>query len=230
MIKALARGKFSYPLFITSVLFSLGMFSIENFATLELIRPVIIWAALDKYRGKKQSKNLIWKTFLYWLPYLLIFIAFLGWRIVVFKFPTYKPSFINDILSNPVPSLASLILRIPQDLITVLIRAWSDSFSIPILSDFGLAATYLFYVLSGFTMLLGSVAFNIKFINRRSKPQIIEKEGTAGAYILAGLALFLLAGLIPWALDLPVAIEFAWDRMTIAFIPAVALIISGLLR
>jgi hypothetical protein len=42
--------------------------------------------------------------------------------------------------------------------------------------------------------------------------------------LLSGILLLLLAGSIVWVLEMPLKIEFAWDRMTLAFIPGIAIL------
>ncbi len=54
MIKAAKAGKINFFTYGLSVLGSLQMFSIENFATLELIRPFLLWMILDKNGSDKK--------------------------------------------------------------------------------------------------------------------------------------------------------------------------------
>ncbi len=62
-------------------------------------------------------------------------------------------------------------------------------------------------------------------INKNSDERIIHDF----SILAGGIILFLLAGIIIWVLDLPLEVEFAWDRMTLAFIPAAAILVGAIL-
>ena len=225
MIKAVKAGRINFLTYGLSVLGSLQMFSIENFATLELIRPFLLWMILDKNGSYK--KYSLKKTFLLWLPYLIIFISFLIWRVLIFKFPTYQPDLLGNLIQSPNQSLPALISRIPKDFFTVTYGAWSKSFSIPQVSNFGKSATLLFWILTFFSLVI-SYFFASNFAKENTTG--ISDQNTKYLIPLAGIILFLLAGSIVWVLGLPLEIKFAWDRMTLAFIPAVAILAGALLN
>ncbi|MDK2981322.1 MAG: hypothetical protein PWQ55_1669 [Chloroflexota bacterium] len=220
MLHNARRKKFSWPLAILSYVGALGMFSIENFATLEMLRPVLLWILLKpKYEDTKDLIKAILKN---WLPYLLIFGAFMFWRVFIFKFPTYEPDLLDGYQTSPTSILATLFSRIPRDFIMVTLKAWLDSFHIPTVSEFGTSATYLFWALSAAGALVTALFLALIQVDRPETPPTRKKN--LWEWLLVGLFLYLLAGSIVWVLDLPLEIEFAWDRMTLAFIPAIALL------
>jgi hypothetical protein len=124
--------------------------------------------------------------------------------------------------SSPTSILATLFSRIPKDFLTVTVKAWLDSFRIPKVSDFGTSATYLFWALTAAGALLSALFLglldNDKPVERNTQKKHLWE------WLIVGLFLYCLAGSIVWVLDLPLEIEFAWDRMTLAFIPGVALL------
>ena len=220
MLQNAKREKFNWPLALVSYVGALGMFSIENFATLEMLRPVLLWIMLKpKFKDFKALIKAILKQ---WLPFLLIFGAFMFWRVFIFKFPTYEPDLLEGYQSSPTSILVTLFSRIPKDFITVTVKAWLDSFSIPKVSDFGSSATYLFWVLTAAGALLSAL-----FLSLLGNDKPVEKatqKKHLWEWVVVGLFLYCLAGSIVWVLDMPLEIEFAWDRMTLAFIPGVALL------
>jgi hypothetical protein len=225
MIKAARTEKVNLVLFIISILGSFQIFSIENFATLELIKPFLLWLIIEKvgiFHGIKLFKRVL----LLWLPYLFIFIGFLVWRVYIFKFPTYEPGFFDAFSQNPGSTLLDLIRRIPVDFYTVTAGAWVKSFVLPRISSFGTSATVFFWVLVLFSFL-----FTFAVIGYYAKG--FNSEKISGKNLLTisfiGILLFFLAGSIVWVLGLPLKIEFAWDRLTLAFIPSVAILMGGLL-
>ncbi len=220
MLHNAKRENFNWPLAIISYIGALGMFSIENFATLEMLRPLLLWILLKpKFKDLKALIKAILKQ---WLPYLLIFGAFMFWRVFIFKFPTYEPDLLEGYQSSPTSIFATLFSRIPKDFITVTVKAWLDSFRIPKVSDFGTSATYLFWALTAAGALLSAL-----FLTLLGNDKPVEKpthRKHLWEWLIVGLFLYCLAGSIVWVLDLPLEIEFAWDRMTLAFIPGVALL------
>ncbi len=206
-----------------SLIGSLHMFSIENFATLELVRPILIYLILAK---KDDTRRIFKKTLNYWKPYLFVFLIFIIWRVFIFKFPTYQPGFIDHFLDEPVSALIQLGSRIPADFLTSTLGAWTDSLVIPTISSFGRSATLLFWLLSGSVFVLTMI-----FCQLIMKTAQTMKSSRKNIWVVFGIGMvtFFLAGSIVWILDLPLEIVFAWDRMTLAFIPATAVLLGLLL-
>ena len=224
MIKVAKSEKVNGFVFGLSILGSFHMFSIENFAMLELIRPFILWLVLKKQ--SKNEKTSLRKILLLWLPYITVFVIFLFWRIFVFEFPTYQPGFFEELKQDPSRSILDLFIRIPVDLYTTSVGAWIKSFTIPQISNFGRSATFLFWILITFSFVL---AFAFTLI--KSEDKMSQQDNNLGnsSLFLGGIILFLLAGSIIWGLGLPLDIKFAWDRMTLAFIPAIAILVGAFL-
>jgi len=212
-----------------SILLSLGMFSIENFVTLEFIRPVILWRIHTTKQPEEHLKQRLLCILKVWSPYLLILFGFVYWRVILFKFPTYQPTFLFTLSHAPLAALENLLKRIPIDLYTILFGAWLKSFHFPTISDFGSTATYALWILVAGSFLSTAIIFINRDSNHQKERRSHPRKHPANGMILSGLFLFLLSASIPWVLDLPLLIEFAWDRLTIAFLPAAALIIAGIL-
>lgn len=212
---------------IISVALNFSMFSIENFAMLELIRPFIILKT-NKERIPSPGSR-IRRSLLQWIPYLAVFAAFIVWRVFIFKFPTYQPEGIASIVDTPFETIRDILFRIPQDFYTVVINAWALTLELPTVSDFGRSATYLFWAVV--TATAGATIFFFTFQNPHKKIepkwQIADKSHLE--QLFSAILLFLLAGSILWGLDLPVTNTFAWDRMTLAFFPAVGLFGASLI-
>ena len=148
---------------------------------------------------------------------------------VVFKFPTYKPTFFSSVLEDPASAFQSLIARIPKDFITVSFGAWIRSFHFYSIGDFGVSATYLLWVLMAFTFLASMCMFHYWMRVKGNFCNPKDARKTIVEMLTSSFLLFILSASIIWALDLPLEIEFAWDRMTIAFLPSIALLTGGLL-
>jgi hypothetical protein len=92
MVLNASREKRSILLTSISIFLSIGMFSIENFATLEMIRPFVLWKVLKDKKPSVKNKDRAIQILRIWIPHLLVLTAFVIWRVVIFKFPTYKPT------------------------------------------------------------------------------------------------------------------------------------------
>jgi hypothetical protein len=221
MIINLKKERPSLLISIISVALNFSMFSIENFAMLELIRPFIIFK-INKERNPSQ-KSPILKSLLQWTPYLAVLAAFIIWRVFIFKFPTYKPAGVQGILAAPLETIGGILLRIPHDFYIVVINAWALTLYLPTVADFGRSATYLFWVIVTATAAVTIFFFACMGPDYENKPNPQGSDNSRLEQFLAAILLFLLAGSILWGLDLPVGNRFAWDRMTLAFFPAVGL-------
>jgi len=217
LIYASSREKHHY-LYILSLLTAFHMFSIENFALLELIRPVLHWIIMENRSMEKEIR--LRQVLRIWFPYLVIFLGFIVWRVFIFKFPTYEPGFLQSLVEDPFGALSVLAARIPRDFFTATEGAWVDSITFPTISSFGTAATFLFWVLLSGTFLISGLFFIF------SATQVESKIKSYSSKFVTGLFLFLLGSALIWVLDLPLRIEFAWDRMTIGLIPGVAILIG----
>lgn len=224
MINAVKGEKLAVIPYVISILGSFQIFSIENFATLELIRSLIIWHFLRKKAFTR--KALAQQTILLWAPYLIIFTGFLIWRVAIFSFPTYDPGLLNDFKQNFFATFIGLLNRIPDDFYKVTIGSWIKSFWIPNVSSFGKQATILFWILISISFLFTYLVNAIRLDSQKDK-NIFNK--IIFGVVFVSVILFVLAGSIVWVLDLPIEIQFAWDRMTLAFIPSVALFFGAIL-
>ncbi len=203
---------------VFSLLMAFHMFSIENFALLELVRPILLWIILERKLSDRRTR--LKHALKIWLPYLLVFLLFIFWRVFIFKFPTYEPGFLQSLAEDSAAALSALALRIPRDFFTATVGAWVDSITFPTISSFGTAATFLFWAL-----VTGAFALSILFFFFKTT----LNESTSKSFLtilLSGLSFFLLGAALIWVLDLPLRIEFAWDRMTIGLIPGIAILIG----
>jgi len=207
---------------ISGLACAMGIFASEYFAFLELIRPVIIW--FFYHRQKPSSSIPLKRIWIAWLPYLVIFFSFLIWRVFIFQFPTYSPDLLTIFKDNFFSGISHLFSRIFRDFFSVVFQPWLPVFS---LQSFKNKASYRIIFL-----LLVSIASGLLvcYQGRQAFRHFTQKFGTVNkTLILAGVILFLLAGIPIWVTDLPIKLEFAWDRLTLPFSLGVSMVITGLL-
>jgi hypothetical protein len=215
MIWAIRKPEWSGRLILVGVLASLSMFSLEYFVGLELLRPVLLWIALS---GSLPSPRDRWRRIIKsWLPYLPGLLIFIIWRVWIFQFPTYQPQIMQIIQEAPLRGLGALMQTILADLYKVAIVVWSRPLQFPE-GALTIVAYFAILFISGFGI------FNIMRLMDQVPPDTSNSQDqwAKEAFMLGGIAL-LLAGWPSWITNLPVGLDYPWDRLTLAFIPGASL-------
>jgi hypothetical protein len=108
----------------------LHLFLLEYFVGLELIRPVIIWLLLPGENLSKTARLRL--TFLRWLPYLLLLVADVVFRL--FLIPRPKPGYernklvvLYDLLKTPLQTSLLFIQHVLQDTFAMLFSSWTNA-------------------------------------------------------------------------------------------------------
>jgi hypothetical protein len=218
MIKAARQpGKF-WGLTAVGLLGAAGMFSLEYFVGLELLRPVLLWMTSPETDRRERIK----KAILGWLPYLVFLGFFFVWRVFVLKFPSYQPELINDLSRQGGQGLVYLAERIVRSLVTVTAGAWRETLHRP--------TSTLTFVYIGFVGLCFLISWLFLYgLGRRSETTSKQSEFSWAlqACGLGGLAL-VVAGLPFWAPGIPIETSFPWDRTTLPFMLGASLLAVGL--
>ncbi|MCE1253933.1 MAG: hypothetical protein LWX83_10335 [Anaerolineae bacterium] len=218
LILLISPGKPAKPYWIWTVISmtaSASLFALEYFIGLEILRPIFLWMVLaERY---PRAKERIRKTLQYWAPYGLVLFAFLYWRIFIFKFPTYQPGLINDVLSNPASTIPGLIKRVVVDFKEVLLDAWQSLVRYPVTND--LVKLYLAVVGIGLIACL-IYFYGLKDKNQTDQDANVFNHWRKNWHLQAGLIAILsmlAAGLPFWVTGIPLEISFPWDRTTLPF-------------
>jgi hypothetical protein len=107
--------------------FLLEIFSMEYFAGLELLRPLLLWIVVAEEPGSRASRvKAILKA---WLPYLMGIIAFAVWRFSLVRLANPKvntPNLLKQMLLTPFDSMNHLVEMAMQDLLYLFARVWTD--------------------------------------------------------------------------------------------------------
>ena len=204
-----------------SMIGAAGMFMLEYFVGLEILRPIFLWIVTRRMGLKGRAQ---WRRILKdWLPALLVVLAFLVWRVFIFAFPTYQPVLLETLRTHPFTGLLGLLRVAASDLWTALGAAWFQTVHLT-----NVARNVLVYLGLG----LASVALvGLLFWRSRKAPDTPpEKDAWGEKLALIGLAAMLAGGAIFWLTGIPVTLDFPWDRSTLAFMPGASLAATGLLE
>jgi len=212
MLHASIKTKFYWVYQVIGTLAALSIFSVEYFIGLEILRPVFLWMVTKEYKPMKLRLVYIAKI---WLPYLVVVAGYVYWRIFVFSFPTYKPTFLSSLFTDPIHSVIELGNVLVEEIRAAVLGAWRQIMTLP--GETGANWGYFLLVVLTFVIIFF-------WLNRFRKTQ-----GNASplAPILVGGLAVLLAGIPFWITGIPVQLAFPWDRSTLPFMFGVSLLLAG---
>ena len=215
MVKAIQSKGRTWLMQVIGTIAAFSMFSVEYFIGLELLRPVFL-IIIDLRTGTSWKKA-IKKVFLFWLPYILVLLGYAYWRVFIFKFPTYKPTFLNQISTNPLNAIMGLGQVLVEEIRAAILGAWRQIVSLPMES----APDLKYFVLVAVVFAIIYLYLNYS----KSRADI----GSPIIPLTVGSLAVVLAGIPFWITGIPVQLEFPWDRSTLPFMVGASLVLCGFL-
>lgn len=227
MVYAVRFRRWFWPLSILSWLLSaFTLFTVEYFFGLELLRPVILWLIMTEDFPERRAR--LRAVILRWLPYVLILMGFLIWRFLLTDTPRGQVTLFAELAAKPLATLTNLLQVIVDSILAASLNAWgsvtqfSGWFEVQALT--GRAPIWIF---------LGAALITLAFLwlYQPSKTLAVgEAESNRSRQVIGlGLAALLLSGIPFWLTDLPIRLEFPWDRFTLAMMFGISLVGAGLL-
>ena len=216
MIYAFRSPKHKILLSSISVLTLLVQLSItEYFAPLEFLRPFVLWYLIDRDQGFNK-KRLI-KVLKNWLPYLIVILAYLAWRLFFIKLPgddPYRPDILYNIFSQPLSTISVLLKTVVKDTLYVLISNWSKVFELG-LNDMNTKFVFLTWILGILAAFI--VIVYMSMLDTQSEENDIDNKNT---WVLqAGLigVIAVLLGCVPaWISGRQVIFDYHSNRYAMA--------------
>jgi hypothetical protein len=130
MIKAIKSDRWYWPLTAGALLLqATHLLTMEYFLGLEILRPFFIWVLLDV--SEKFSLRLR-KTFVQWLPYLFVTVAYIIWRMFFIRLAGEDPNsmrLLNQLLSFEPGGFATLFQFFLQDFTYMFAGSWLKTVS-----------------------------------------------------------------------------------------------------
>jgi hypothetical protein len=223
-----------------------GMFSIEYFVALELIRPIVLWLALP-HDGLSRSQR--WRsTFRWYWPFLVLLGGFIVWRVFVQKFEFYQPVLLQNLQANFIQGMSTLAKRFFTDLYLSTIGAWSQVLEFAE----GLKTLIFSLVLIGFSLVTvgwlvisqrdgeGGETFGSHpsrealgdpgTAQKASRKAWPKRFGWATQASILGLIALCVAGIPFWFTGITITLAFPWDRGTLPFMLGASLLLAGILE
>lgn len=205
----------------------LHLLTMEYFAGLELLRPVLLWLLLPEGQAPRSAR--LRRVLRAWLPYALLLGGFVIWRLFFLQFPgedANPPVLLNTILSTPLQGLLRLAEIVAQDTVHLLLSTWAN-----ILSPANIQLQDLFVLFSWGMGALAAGGAAFYFLRQPTPPT----EGTANAVdwgrqaMLIGAAALLLGMLPVWVTDRQIIVGAYSNRFGLPAMFGASLLLVGLL-
>ena len=254
MLRALDDPRRARLFTALALIFSaLNLWMMEYFFFAELVRPIILFTALrernagtqvDRYTGKQietehATRNIAkhprgtQQTLLYALrlsiPFLLIWLADLFWRLFIFNNQVYSTSLLGDLRTDFFATLARLVQLVLASFWTVSGSALSQVFQLPSVTVDGPRTTLMVAAVILLVFLLTQYAL-------RSRGTQVDtytgKQPSSFIFHLSSLSLasFLTAGWPFWLIEFPPTLAHPTSRFTLPFMFGASLLWAGLLE
>jgi len=199
----------------TGIVTAFSIFSVEYFIGLELLRPIFLW--ILHRRTSSSLRITSRKVIVNWIQYILVLGFYTYWRVFVFKFPTYKPTFLSQITSHPLEAAAGMGQTLVEEIRASILGAWRQMISLPAEQPFNW----------GYLALVSITLIGV-FIWLQIKKESAERTSPWLLLFIGGISIFL-AGIPFWITGIPVQLEFPWDRSTLPFMFGTSLLTAGAL-
>jgi hypothetical protein len=221
MLRAMKRPERYWLYTVPAMLLSaLNLWMLEYFYSLELVRIVVIfYVVLQTWQGEKIIHT-VQRTVLHWLPYLLIFIANVLYRMFVFTNEAYGNVLFTDLRANPLAAGLDLVKNILSDLWLALAQAYGTILIFPNIAHDGPLTTLMYVAV---VVLVGALVFVI------IRGADARKDNRSAYWAIAiGFLAMLMSGAPYWLAKLDISLSFPASRFTMSFMFGVSLFIAGL--
>jgi len=202
---------------------ALNIWMLEYFYFLEAIRLFILFYVFHQTGQGQSLFQIARRAFLHWLPYLLIFVANVLYRALVFTNVAYQNVLLIELRANPFQAIIHLIGEVFSDIWLVLVQAWAQIFTFPVPSIDG-PLTTLLYVAVVFSVGVIAALF---FTNNQN----LSSDRRPMYWMIAiGFIAMLLGGGPYWLATLDVSLAFPASRFTLSFMLGISLFLAGLVE
>lgn len=207
-----------------------NLISMEYFFLLELIRPLLIWAALGE-QGAKTGRERIKTIFFSWLPYLVLFFGAGIWRAFFFPYQTqnYQPVILQELRTQPLQAILALAYSALKQIWVVCFEAWGSIFRAPS-AELGPRSLALGLQLAAAGFVLSLATLSLLALRTPQQGNARYKFRMQSIQMLCiGVFGLLLAGVPFWVTGVPTNLLFPSDRFNLPLFLGSVLVLAGLL-
>lgn len=196
------------------------MLSTEYFYGLELLRPLLIWMALREAglaAGKRRRRAL--KA---WLPYALLLLLTYDWRYWAAQQPgsLYEAGLLDALIQNPLAALGGLLATMLGDWLEAAVLAWGR-----VAAEWSQLQAGSRVALAYFPVALAAAGLAAWALWPRDEAEggpLVWREPLG-----LGAAAMLVGGLSFWVAELPLRLDFPFDRFTLPMSFGASLLLGG---
>jgi hypothetical protein len=227
MIWAIRAPRWFWPLTCLAIPSSaLSMMITEYFFGLELLRPVLLWHTLDG--EKRNARQRLRRVVSNWLPYLVLTVAYVIWRLFLFKSArpeTDQSRFFSNLAAHPLGNLIHRPFIIFRDIVIGSVMAWGRALRPDMFQYQGLAWTLMVMSGVGIFIYLYRVETNSTTAGVGANPAPWAKQ----ALIFGIIAMFV--GELPiWFGDRFLEVEGTYSRHTLTVMFGAPLVVAALIH
>ena len=215
---------------LSLLLTAMHLWMTEYFFGLELLRPVFLWLFLRQ--GFPDWKPRLRRAALLYLPFLLVLVGYLSWRVFVLGFYLYQPELVSDTGASLTAKLAAIPAALWEQFTVAGPDAWAQVFRLPDFVAYGprLTLVYWLLLLAGGYGLYWFGTRLWKSTETRPGFEVAQKDFRSLEWLILGVLAMLVAGIPFIVTGLPLRLDFPNSRFTLPFALGSALILAALIE
>jgi len=203
----------------------IGISSVEYYIGVELFRVILLFIVHARTEPQPRTK-IIKRVFIDWIPYLILLLGFLVYRVLQRDTFSYEISVLGNLKESPIPVLFGMIKDAIKSVSDGLFFSWIQAiksvfFEIRYAKNLELIGLLLVSTIV--------VYFGLRYFlkNADAKAEFYPKS-----WVLMPIGLFLcLISLIPfYAGGFPVGLDFPWNRFFLAMLPGISIFVVGFIE
>lgn len=216
MLYSMERGRGGRWLFtiLALVLQGLHLFTMEYFWGLELVRPLGIFLYYQQ-RQKAESRKRLNEAFKTWLPYLLLFMGAILWRVFIYA-PIEDPNelrLLTMFRTDAVGAFFHFLEMILRDSLHMLIKTWDQTLQVGLID---LDNKFLLGVWLIVLLVAAATIFYLRSLREEFVDPVGEHPVWRWGLLVFGLAVMLAGPLPVWITNKQITIGMYSDRFALA--------------
>jgi len=206
----------------------LHLLTMEYFAGLELLRPLLLWFLIAPENGSLRKKGIA--VLRGWLPYLAMLGGFVLWRMFFLQFPgadANPPSLLLRIASDPGGALLRLAQIAVQDTLYLFVSVWANILA-P--GDLDLSDRFSLFSWGWAALVTGITVLLLRQKHEEPPPEWAVSPRWSRQALVTGVAAVLLGMLPVWFTDRQIIVGAYSNRFGLPAMLGCSLVLVALLE
>ena len=222
MFISLTGGKRKFWIFTLLSLMTQGLqlFTLEYFWGPDLLRFLALYFYFDQ-RETSTFKARVYKVGKLWLPYLLVFISAIIWRLYIYA-PADDPNelrLLAMLQANPLSTILHFVEIVLKDVLYIIVTAWEKTLQVNLIDLQNRFSSFVWLVVIG-------LATGLVFYFNSLSLKVEDNLGSWRKQLFTfGLAIVLLGPLPAWMTNKQITVGMYSDRFALASMLGAAIIL-----